>query len=85
MEIILYSFGRVPLLSLAGDFDHNSVSSCTEGADKALVKDGHQLGRCWVTHAKGVAQMASGWLKGGCAHAFFELSKSGQRLRPRSA
>ena len=36
MEVIPYSFGGVPLLSLAGDFDHDSVSSFTEQAEQAL-------------------------------------------------
>ena len=43
MEIIAYSFESIPLLSLAGDFDHASVSSFTEEAEKALGKDGNRL------------------------------------------
>ena len=43
MEVIPYSFGGVPLLSLAGDFDHDSVSSFTEQADQALGTNGHRL------------------------------------------
>jgi anti-anti-sigma factor len=43
MEVIPYSFGGIPLLSLAGDFDHASVSSFTEEAEEALGKDGTRL------------------------------------------
>lgn len=43
MEVIPYSFGGVPLLSLAGDFDHDSVSSFTEQAEQALGTDGRHL------------------------------------------
>ena len=43
MEVVAYSFGGVPLLSLAGDFDHNSVSSFSEEAEEALGKDGSRL------------------------------------------
>lgn len=43
MEVIPYFFGGVPLLSLAGDFDHASVSSFGEEAEEALGKDGSRL------------------------------------------
>jgi len=43
MEVIPYSFGGIPLLSLPGDFDHASVSSFTEEAEEALGKDGSRL------------------------------------------
>lgn len=43
IEIVRYSFGGVPLLSLAGDFDHDSVASYAEEAEEALGKDGSRL------------------------------------------
>ena len=43
MEVIPYLFGGVPLLSLAGDFDHASVSSFVEQADQALGRVGSRL------------------------------------------
>ena len=43
MEVIPYSFGGVPVLSLVGDFDHDSVASFTEKAEEALGKDGSRL------------------------------------------
>ena len=43
MEVIPYSFGGVPLLSLAGDFDHDAVSSFTEGVKETLGKDRSRL------------------------------------------
>jgi anti-anti-sigma factor len=43
MEIIPYAFGGVPLLSLAGDFDHAAVPSFTKAAEKALGEDSGRL------------------------------------------
>jgi anti-anti-sigma factor len=43
IEIVRYSFGGVPLLSLAGDFDHDSVTSYAEEAEEALGKGGSRL------------------------------------------
>ncbi len=43
LEVVPYSFGGVPLLSLAGDFDHDSVSLFTQQAEEALGNDGKRL------------------------------------------
>ena len=43
MEVVPYSFGDIPLLSLAGDFDHDAASSFYEQAEKALGRDGKRL------------------------------------------
>jgi anti-anti-sigma factor len=43
MEVTRYSFGGIPLLSLAGDFDHASAPYFTEVAEKALGGDGSRL------------------------------------------
>jgi len=43
LEVIPYSFGGIPLLSLAGDFDHASVSHFTEKVEEAVGKDGRRL------------------------------------------
>jgi stage II sporulation protein AA (anti-sigma F factor antagonist) len=43
VEVVPYSFAGVPLLSLAGDFDHASVPAFTEESDNALGEDGRHL------------------------------------------
>lgn len=43
MEVISYSFGGIPLFSLAGDFDHASVSYFMEQSQSALGEDGRRL------------------------------------------
>jgi anti-anti-sigma factor len=43
LEVISYSFGGIPLLSLAGDFDHSSLSLFRQKADEALGDDGTRL------------------------------------------
>ena len=43
MEIVRYSFGGIPLLSLAGDFDHAAVTSFTEESQGALGEGGGRL------------------------------------------
>jgi anti-anti-sigma factor len=43
MEVTRYSFGGIPLLSLAGDFDHASAPYFTGEAEEALGGDGSRL------------------------------------------
>ncbi len=43
LEVSSYSFSGVPLLSLAGDFDHSSAPSFKEKVDDALGRDGTRL------------------------------------------
>ena len=43
LEVITYSFGGVPLLSLAGDFDHSSAALFGERANQALESGGTSL------------------------------------------
>ena len=43
LEVITYSFGGVPLLSLAGDFDHSSAALFGERASQALESGGTSL------------------------------------------
>ena len=43
MEIIAYTFGDIPILSLAGEFDRTAVSDFCEQAERALGDDGSRL------------------------------------------
>jgi anti-sigma B factor antagonist len=43
LEVVTYSFGGIPLLSLAGDFDHSSLPLFRERAKKALGDGGARL------------------------------------------
>jgi len=43
LEVIPYSFEGIPLLSLAGDFDHASVSAFSEKLEEALGEKGSRL------------------------------------------
>jgi anti-anti-sigma factor len=43
LEVMSYSFGDIPLLSLAGEFDHSSQTTFKEKADEALGDDGNRL------------------------------------------
>lgn len=74
LEVISYSFGGIPLLSLAGDFDHSSLSTFKEKADEALGDDGDrlllQLTDCSYIDSGGISTLLSllhrvrnrGWL-----------------------
>jgi anti-anti-sigma factor len=74
LEVISYSLGGIPLLSLAGDFDHSSLSIFKEKADEALGDGGMrlllQLTDCLYIDSGGVSIMLSllhrvrnrGWL-----------------------
>ena len=43
MEVVPYSFAGIPLLSLAGDFDHASAPSFAEEVDAVLDAGGSNL------------------------------------------
>jgi anti-anti-sigma factor len=43
LEVISYTFGDIPLLTLAGDFDHSSLSLFKQKVDEALGDDGSRL------------------------------------------
>jgi anti-anti-sigma factor len=43
LEVVSYSFGGIPLLSLAGDFDHSSLALFRAKAEEALGEDGTRL------------------------------------------
>jgi anti-anti-sigma factor len=43
LEVVAYSFGGIPLLSLAGDFDHSSLPTFRTQADHALADGGFRL------------------------------------------
>lgn len=43
LEVVTYSFGGIPLLSLAGDFDHSSLTEFREKAGDALAEGGNKL------------------------------------------
>jgi anti-anti-sigma factor len=43
LEVMSYSFGGIPLLSLAGDLDHSGLALFTAEAGKALGGDGTRL------------------------------------------
>jgi anti-anti-sigma factor len=74
LEVISYSFGGVPLLSLAGDFDHSSLSVFKNKADEALGTEGSrlliQLTDCTYIDSGGVSSLLTllhrvrirGWL-----------------------
>ena len=74
LEVITYSFGDIPLLSLAGDFDHSSSSGFRQSVDEALGDDGTrlllQLTDCSYIDSGGVASLLAllhrvrhrGWL-----------------------
>jgi len=74
LEVIGDSFGGIPLLSLAGDFDHSSLSGFRQNVDEALRDDGTrlllQLTDCSYIDSGGVASLLTllhrlrnrGWL-----------------------
>ncbi len=43
LEVATYSFGGIPLLSLAGDLDHSSLALFREKTDEALSDGGTRL------------------------------------------
>jgi anti-anti-sigma factor len=43
LEVVSYSFGDIPLLSLAGDFDHSGLPEFREKAGHALADGGDRL------------------------------------------
>jgi anti-anti-sigma factor len=43
LEVVRYSYGGIPLLSLAGDFDHSSLGLFKEKASQALADGGSRL------------------------------------------
>lgn len=43
LEVVNYSYGGIPLLSLAGDFDHSSLGLFKEKASQALADGGSRL------------------------------------------
>jgi anti-sigma B factor antagonist len=43
LEVVTYSFGGIPLLSLAGDFDHSSLPVFQEKAQEALADGGAKV------------------------------------------
>ena len=43
LEVVTYSFGGIPLLSLAGDFDHSALPTFKEKAGEALGDGGFRL------------------------------------------
>jgi len=43
LEIVSYSFGDIPLLSIAGEFDHFSLPLFRQKVDEALAADGRRL------------------------------------------
>jgi anti-sigma B factor antagonist len=43
LEVVTYSFGGIPLLSLAGDFDHSSLPLFRERARQAMGDGGSRL------------------------------------------
>jgi anti-anti-sigma factor len=43
LEVVTYSFGGIPLLSLAGDFDHSGLTIFREKAGNALAEGGDRL------------------------------------------
>jgi anti-anti-sigma factor len=74
LEVISYSFGGIPLLSLAGDFDHSSLALFRQKTDDALGDDGIrlliQLTDCSYVDSGGVSSLLTllhrvrtkGWL-----------------------
>jgi anti-anti-sigma factor len=74
LEVVSYSFGGIPLLSLAGDFDHSSLSEFRKKADEALSDGGMrlllQLTDCTYIDSGGVSNLLTllhrvrnrGWL-----------------------
>ena len=74
LEVMSYSFGGIPLLSLAGDFDHSSLALFGQEVDKALGGDGArlllQLTDCIYVDSGGVSSLLTllhrvrhrGWL-----------------------
>jgi anti-anti-sigma factor len=74
LEVMSYSFGGIPLLSLAGDFDHSSLSIFRQEVEKALGDGGVrlllQLTDCTYIDSGGVSSLLTllhkvrnrGWL-----------------------
>jgi anti-anti-sigma factor len=61
LEIISYSFGGIPFLSLAGDLDHSSLGLFREKTDEALSGKGTrillQLSDCSYVDSGGVSAL----------------------------